>query len=267
MRPKFILTLVLLAAGGVVVSRWLAGQAMAGRLQAERDALRSRRGELVRLQTERRRLRDALTEAMHRASLREAEAANALPPAPPEPQVITPSPGLVPGEWVASSTWANRGQSTAPAAVETVLWAAARGDVPALGALLELDDATRSKAADLLGRLPVEARNAFGSAEGLIAIATVNNIPRTEAQVAWFHEADADHAIVGLLLGTAETDPAAESIRSPTEEAGEPPPMLPDLRISKLAYLTLHRSATGWRLVVPATAVDRIARELSTPKG
>lgn len=261
MRPRFILTLVLLAIGSIIASHWQAGQATSGQLQAERDALRSRRGELVRLQTEHRRLRAVMTEAMHRASLREAEAANALPP------VITPSPGLVPGEWAASSTWTNRGQSTAPAAVETVLWAAARGDLASLGALLELDDATRSKAADLLGRLPVEARNAFGSAEGLISIATVNNIPRTEAQVAWFHEADPDHAIVGLLLGTAEADTAAESIGSQTDEAGEPPPTLPDQRISKLTYLTLHRSASGWRLVVPASAVDRIARELSAPRG
>lgn len=185
-----------------------------------------------------------------------------MPPAPLEPPVIAAPPGLVPGEWAASGTWANRGQSTAPTAVETALWAAAGGDIPALVALLELDEATRGKAADLLGRLPVEARNAFGSVEELIAIATVKSIPRTEAQVAWFNEADEDHAVVGLLLGAAAAAPAAEPIRGPTDEAVEAPPTLPERRVSKLAYLTLHRSATGWRLVVPATAVDRIAREM-----
>jgi hypothetical protein len=66
--------------------------------------------------------------------------------------------------------------------------------------------------------------------------------------------------VVGLLLGDASAAPAAESIRSPAEGTGEPPPARPERPISKLAYLTLHRSATGWRLVVPATAVDRIAR-------
>lgn len=267
MRSKLILTLVLLAAGATIAAGWLAGQATSTRLQAERAALRSRRSELIRLQAERQRLRDTMIQAMRRASLREAEAANAQPPAPIEPPAIAAPAGLVPGEWAASGTWANRGQSTAPAAVETVLWAAASGDVPTLVVLLELDDATRSKAADLLGRLPAEARNAFGSAEGLIAIATMKNIPRTEAQVAWFHEADADYAVVGLLLGDAEADGTAESIRSPAEGAGEPPPTLTDRRISKLAYLTLHRSASGWRLMVPATAVDRLARELSAPRG
>lgn len=265
MRPKLILTLVLLAAGAIVAAGWLAGQATSGRLQSERDALRRERSELVRLQAERRRLRAALVEAMQRASLREAAAASALPAVPTEPPAIAAPTGLVPGEWAASGTWANRGQATAPAAVETALWAAAGGDIPALVALLELDEATRSKAADLLGRLPVEVRNAFGSAEELIAIATLKNIPRTEAQVAWFNEADEDHAIVGLLLGNEAAAPAAESIQGPTDEAVVAPPALPDRRQSKLTYLTLRRSATGWRLVVPATAVDRIAREMGAP--
>jgi type II secretory pathway pseudopilin PulG len=250
MRAKFILTLVLLVAGAAIAAGWMAGQATAARLQAERDALRNRRSELLRLQAEHQRLRDAMLEAMRRASVREAAAARVLPPAPIEPAVIAASTRLVPGEWAASNTWANRGQTTATAAVETLLWAAAGGDVPALTALLELDDVTRSKAADLLGRLPAEARQTFGSPEGLIAIATMKNIPQTEAQVAWFNETDADHAVVGLLLGAAEDDRAGASGGSPA-------------RVSKLSYLTLQRAASGsWRLVVPATAVDRIAREL-----
>lgn len=260
MRTKIILTLVIVAVGAVVAAGWRSGQAAAARLQAEREALRRERSELIRLQAERQRLRAAVLEAMQRASLRDAEAARARPPAPVEPPVVAGLTHLVPGEWAASSTWANRGQATAPAAVETFLWAAAGGDVPALVTMLELDDATRGKAADLLARLPAEARQAFGSPEELIAIATVKNIPRTEAQVAWFNEADEDHAVVGLLLGNEEAAPAPESIRSPTGEAVVAPPTLPDRRISKLTYLTLRRSASGWRLVVPATAVDRIAR-------
>jgi hypothetical protein len=205
-----------------------------------------------------------LDEALRRAARREAEAARALPPAPVEPPVVAAPTHLVAGEWAASSTWANRGQATAPAAIETMLWAAAGGDVASLAALLELEDATRSKAADLLARLPADARSAFGSPEQLIAIATVKNIPVTEAQVAWFHETDADHAVVGLMLGHAEADPATESTGRPTDDRGEqPPPGRPDRSVSKLAYLTLRRAASGdWRLVVPPAAVDRIARQL-----
>lgn len=264
MRPKLILTFVLLVAGAAIAAVWMAGQGTAARLQAERDALRDRRSELLRLQAEHQSLRDAMLEAMHRASLREAAVARALPPAPIEPAAIAAPTRLVPGEWAASNTWANRGQATATAAVETLLWAAAGGDVPALAALLELDDVTRGKAADLLARLPAEVRQTFGSPEGLIAIATMKNIPQTEAQVAWFNETDADHAVVGLLLGAAEGDPVAESIESPADGAGQRPPALPDRRTSKLSYLTLQRATSGsWRLVVPATAVDRIARELN----
>ncbi|MBI2498204.1 MAG: hypothetical protein HYV75_09950, partial [Opitutae bacterium] len=119
MRSKLILTLVLLAAGAIVAAGWLAGQATAGRLQAEREALRRERSELIRLQAERQRLRVAVLEAMQRASLRDAEAARARPPAPIEPPARAASAGLVPGEWAESRTWANRGQATATEAVQT----------------------------------------------------------------------------------------------------------------------------------------------------
>jgi hypothetical protein len=143
-----------------------------------------------------------------------------------------------------------------------MLWAAAGGDVHALTGLLELTDATRAQAAELLGKLPAELRGAFGSPEELIAIATVKKIPLTEAQVAWFNETDDDHAVIGLMLTSADAEaaPALEGV-----EEGKPP-MLPERGINKLAYLSLHRTASGWRLVVPATAVDRIARELIGPK-
>lgn len=268
MRPKIIVTLVILAVGAAVAAGWRSGQATAARLLAEREGLRRQHGELARLQAEHGRLRDTLDEAMRRAARREAEAARALPPAPVEPPVVAVPTRLVPGEWAASSTWANRGQATAPAAVETMLWAAAGGDVASLAALLELEDATRSKAADLLARLSADVRSAFGSPEQLIAIATVKNIPVTEAQVAWFNEIDADHAVVGLMLGHAETEPATEATGGSTGDRGEPPPGRPDRSTSKLAYLTLRRAASGdWRLVVPATAVDRIARKMGAPRG
>jgi hypothetical protein len=265
MRRKLILTFVLLAAGAAIGVGWLEGQATAARLQDEYAALRRRHGELLRLQAEHERLRRAFLEAMQRASLREAEAAQASPPAAVEESPVVASPGLVQGEWVASRTWTNRGQATAPAAVETALWAAAGGDVSSLATLLELDEATQRKAADLLAKLPAEARSAFGSPEQMIAIATMKNIPVTEAQVAWFNEVDADHAVVGLLLGNAEDSAAVESARRVTESAAGAPPMLSDVHASKLSYLTLRRAPSGWRLVVPAAAVDRIAKEMGEP--
>jgi hypothetical protein len=267
MRLKLILTLVLLVAGAIIGTGWLEGRATAARLQDEHAELRRRHSELLRLQADHERLRRTLLEAMQRASLREAEVARASPPAPVEEPPIVASAGLVPGEWAASRTWANRGQVTAPAAVETALWAAAGGDVSSLVGLLELDEGTRKKAADLLAKLPIEARSTFGSPEQLIAIATMKNIPVTEAQVTWFNEVDADHAVVGLLLGDAEDDPAAESSRSPIAGGVEAPPALAEGQASKLAYLTLRRGDSGgWRLVVPASAVDRIAREFGVGK-
>lgn len=254
MRPRILLTIVLLAVAAVLAARWMAARAEAERLRAESDALRGRSTELARLQAEQRRLQDALADAMRRAALRDAAAAEApiAPPASPKPT------RLVLGEWAGSDTWADRGQATASAAVETALWAAAGGDVHALAGLLELDGPTRVKAAELLARLPADAQQAFGSPEGLIAIATMKAIPLTEAQVVWFNETAPDSAVMGLFLGKEESESTASS-DGPAESR---PPALADSGASKLTFLTLRRTGFTWRLVVPPAAIDQIASKL-----
>lgn len=260
MRPRILLTLVLFAMASVLAVRWMAGRAEAERLQAERDALRSQAAELARLQAEQRRLQDALADATHRASPREAAAAEA---APIEPAAASQPTQLVLGEWAGSDTWTNRGQATASAAVETALWAAAGGDVRTLTGLLELDVPTRVKAAELLARLPADAQRTFGSPEGLIAIAAMKAIPLTEAQVVWHNEAAADRAEIGLLLGRESAEQAAGGTSDKLVEPA--PPALRDAG-AKLTFLTLRRIGFNWRLVVPVSAIDRLARDLEPPK-
>jgi len=43
-------------------------------------------------------------------------------------------------------------------------------------------------------------------------------------------------------------------------------PPLPENGTSSSAYLTLRRSPDGWRLVVPPSAVEKIAKELGMGK-
>lgn len=265
MRPRILLTIVLFAVAAVLAVRWMSARTEAERLRAERDALRGRSTELARLEAEQRRLRDALADATRRAARRDAVATEAAVQAPIAPASPEPT-RLVLGEWAASNTWANRGQTTAPAAVETALWAAAGGDVRAFAGTLELDAKTRIKAAELLARLPAEAQQAFGSPEGLVAIAAMKAIPLTEAQVVWSNETAPDSAVMGLLLGKE----GSESVAPEGEPAGEAvsrPPALDDSGASKLTFLTLRRTGFTWRLVVPPSAIDRIARDLGVPKG
>jgi len=259
MRIKFILLTLFLAA---VAGGWLAEHAAAVRLQAQLTAVRDQRREHRALLAERDRLRRLLPEALHRAAAVPAatsgdEMTRAAVAAPAAPFAL--------GEWRPSAAWRNEGQATARAAVATALWAAAGGDVPALQAVLEFDDASRLKAGELLATLPPAARNTYASPEDFVASVTLKNIPLTAAQVAWFHESDADHAAVGLLLASADRSPASAEA-NPAGATGEPPPMLSDPRVSQLAFLNLHRSATGWRVMVPVAAVNRIAGELTAPR-
>jgi hypothetical protein len=101
--------------------------------------------------------------------------------------------------------------------------------------------------------------------EALIANVTMKNIPLTQAQVAWYHESDHDHAVVGVLFGDAER--SADGVaKIPAGKQDNSPPTLSDNRTSAIALLALHRSSAGWRLVVPAAAVNRIAADIDAPK-
>ncbi len=82
----------------------------------------------------------------------------------------------------------------------------------------------------------------------------------------WLRETDADHAHAALLL----RDPDRTATPPVAPAAGpndKPPPELPDTRMNKLTFLSLHRTASGWHLTVPATAIDRIAQEFAPPSG
>ena len=160
--------------------------------------------------------------------------------------------------------WSNRGAANPRGAIETALWAAAGGDVATLSALLELDPVARAKADALLAQLPVTARQNFANAEAMIASATIGHIPLAEAQIAWFHASDDDHASAALLLHGTEHLPPASVAPPELDPTGEPPPAARENPNpgTRMTTITLHRSNAGWRLVVPDSAIDRMGRDL-----
>jgi hypothetical protein len=134
----------------------------------------------------------------------------------------------------------------------------------AMQSLIELDPAVRSKANQLLDRLPPATRSSYVTSEGLIASMTMKNIPLTAAQIVWYHESDDDHAAVGVLFGNADRT-VETSLKLPANKQDNSPPTLSDNRTTGMALLALHRSPAGWRLVVPISAIDRIAAEFNAP--
>ena len=259
MRPKLILFAAVVA---FVAVGWFGEHRAAVRLQAELGRQRARERELRALQSERARLREGLDALTGPPAVPPTAAEGSPAGSAPTALAVSPPP-FSPGEWTPVSAWENRGQGTVRAAVATALWAAAGGDVRAFGSLLEFDDIARTRAAELLARLPSGLRNSYPTPDDLVASVTMKNIPLTQAQVSWLHQSDPDHAAVGLRLGKAApavTSPAAASAADPAA-----PPGLPETGQAMMVFLTLHRTGATWRVVVPAAAVDKIAREMTPP--
>ncbi|HWA25371.1 MAG TPA: hypothetical protein VG734_06910 [Lacunisphaera sp.] len=246
----FLMTAALMA--------WLKG----ARLEERHQALLRSQGELRQLRSEHTRLeaRQVEVEARRR---RAAAPATVAPSEIRRTEEPSTGPAFVVGEWTPSSAWRNEGRGTARAMVSTLLWAAAGGDLSVWRETLEFDDASQRRAQELFAGVPPAVRAQYASAEDLVASVAMTRVPVTEAQLMWLRETDADHAIAGLRLGNATGLAAAAP--PPAEVAPNPPPQSPETGIERLVVLNLHRTATGWRVLVPTGAIDRMATELKTP--
>jgi hypothetical protein len=269
-------TLLVLAALSVVGILWALNHLAATGLQAELHGLQRENSNLPAARREQERLRRLHAEGMRRA----AEPREAAPSVQPTPGITTPSASaLVVGEWRAPNSWQKRGQSTAVAAMETALWAAAGGDLAALQSLLLLDEAVRVKAGKLWAQLPEAARANYTSAEQLLAAFATKSLPLGEAQLVWNHQPDADEAFACLFVKNPEFVPTALPASAPLATSREAaiaqavamrearskekrPPMAPPNEASRALYLALRRTEAGWQLVVSPAVVDRIEKEL-----
>jgi hypothetical protein len=257
MRTRIILPALVIA---IAAAAWFHARSSARELQAQLDLLHEHRRELLALQSERAHLHESIAAVDAAAAQREHSLE-----APAIAKPVPAAPPFALGEWTPSAAWSNSGQATPRDALKTALWAAAGGDAMAMQLLLEIDPAARSKAEKLLDQLSPAARSSFVTPEALIANVTMKIIPPTQAQIAWYHESDPDHAAIGVLFAMPETSPEPV-VKMPAGKQDNSPPSLSDNRTSKMALLAMHRTSSGWRLVVPASAVDRIAAEIGVPK-
>jgi hypothetical protein len=266
-------TALLLVGLLALAATWLIEKKSESQLKMEIDSRHAAQREFVKLQRERERLRALQLSDDEIQRLRLAVSGNARSQNPIAAQDATRSESrttLSIGEWTSAGEWRNRGTTSPRAAVETALWASVGGDVDTLKGVLEISQATRTKAEALLARLPESSAPRYASPEDMIAMFAIKNIPVGQAQLVWFNEYGPDDATACVFLknpnsgaGSA-TLVVAPSVSDEDSRKVQTPPQLPADEKTTAKFLSLHREGADWRLVVPPGAVDKIAKELAS---
>jgi hypothetical protein len=258
---KTLLFIVSFVSVGVV---WALNRMTTTDLRAQIEVARQDSAELVLLQRERDRLQRLQLDAEERArsehaavALAQQELASRGQPAHHQPT------SFIVGEWLPINTWRNRGQATTIATVETALWAAGGGDVETLKDMLQLDELVRAKAEAVLARLPDNSRAMYPSAEHLIAAFTTRSIPLGDAQLVWQHPLGPDEAVACVFVKNSEANFQSSPLTHlPNGTPDKVPPMGRPSNKTIATYLSLRRINDSWRLVVPMTAIEKIAKDL-----
>lgn len=132
----------------------------------------------------------------------------------------------------------NAGRATPEAATETVLWAAAGGDVDTLSNSLVFTPTAREKADAWFASLSDGTRQQYGSPEKIMSLMIAKEAAGLSGmQVVGQKEIMADN--VAMRVRFASTD-------------GK----------TKDDNLVLRRDSSGWRMVLPDNAVEKFARQL-----
>jgi len=255
---KFLgVSVLVVAVGAAGWTQHGAGQ----RLRDEIAVARNRSRDLARLREENRRMKAAQVSDAELERLRSDRAAteqlrseleslkrSVAQRSKAQPDVASetsssaaPTPALLITErMVPPSAWRNAGRGTPAATLESLLWAAAGGDVEAVASSLILEGEARAQAEALYARLPEEARRGYGSAEKLVALFAAKDVPLGEAHIAGPWEPP-HHTKVSLQM----------------RETSEGPP--------RMAVFQLREEAGEWKVIVPASAVEKYAAALQKP--
>lgn len=256
MKARYLTVVVVLIVGSVLI--WQ--RSVRTRLSAELATLRAEKQILRNTEEEDRRLQ---TNRERTASAASSQASEMPAPAP------VSATTLALGRYVPAASLQDRGSATPTAALETALWAAVGGDSSTLAHLLLLDDALRSQVAELISRWPETSRAPFSTPESFLAALTIKQIPVGKVQLVWFNQTTPQEATAGIFLENPEVEPVTPQ---PVDQASvssgydRAPPMFMSTERTTAAMLTLRHTDAGWRLVVPASAITRLTRDLTTRK-
>jgi hypothetical protein len=235
----------------------------ASALRAERDALEHDQAEVARLrravqELERMQISSAQLESLRAdrdvlSRLREEVAGlkarvvaskKSSPPGIPwsRPAGWSESGPSITDTMMPVGTWRNAGRATPATAMETVLWAAAGGDVQLLESLLEFEPEARVKANALLASVPSATRAQHTSPESLIAMLTAKDVPLGSAKIAATQPVPGEKRKAYVVLMT-----------QPPDDKNRPP---------KLSRFDFQQYDGGWKILVPASVVDGYAAQI-----
>ncbi|HEY0966014.1 MAG TPA: hypothetical protein VGD88_01380 [Opitutaceae bacterium] len=226
-------------------------------LRREVEALQHQAGEVHKLEHERDRLRAAQPDSEGLASLRADRVAlervrtelSALQSAVARlPSARTGEPAMMP-----AAQWTNAGRATPAATVETVLWSGRSGEVDQLASLLTFDEPVLARAKALFDRLPAEARLRHGSAERLVALLTARDATYEAMQIAAMTPVSDTN-----LKRLQEVQPEVTGMvvmQARVQRPGQSP---------GIKTLVLRQKSDGWRLVVPAAAIESYALQFAS---
>lgn len=217
-------------------------------MKLRRDAAELRRGtnELERQRAENRRLASDLPDPMEMARLRAAHAS--VPHLRAEIATMRAQVELAArlarlaerfgdGDKVAAPDWTNAGTATPRATLETVLWAAAGGDIDTFAKCLLLPEGRgRQRAISLLETLPANVREQYGTPERLVAFLAIKDVPIGTAQV------------VGWDDIRANTSSAQAQVQVQLSSPNDQP---------KDVVLRFSQDGANWRLLVPDGAIAK----------
>jgi len=225
-----------LAVCAIVASRELAASRKADALAAERQ----RHLELARLQGENRRLKaEQLSEdEQERLELRRTEA-ESLRARLLELQKRSARASSTTAQEVPARDWIYAGRADPRAAIESVLWAASRGDVDHLAELLGFAPEVRPQVEAMFAQLPAASREEYGSPEKVVATLLAGNFPKNAASMTLLDDRLWNQdAAVSMTVGHSDGQ-------------------------SKTNIYRFHRAGDGWQLMVPASVLSGYQRILS----
>jgi hypothetical protein len=133
---------------------------------------------------------------------------------------------------LSAKDWSNAGRETPRAAIESVLWAASRGDVDHLAGLLGFQPDVREQVDAMFSKLPEASQRSFGSAETVIATMLAGNFPKDASSMKILADQQwGEDAAIAMSVGHSDGQ----------------------TRVNQFKF---HKAPDGWQLMVPASVIE-----------
>jgi hypothetical protein len=228
---------ILAAVAALGVAGFFLQRQFDARLQAQEERLSLESAENARLASENARLAKAALSAVPGAHASENAPAPARPavPSPAARQGVPLAAGMTPVE-----TLGNAGRATARSAFATQLWAARTGDAALEATAITFDAEGRARLEALGATLPADLRAEYDTPEKLMA----------------YMLAGSPHPVGGMqVLGEVDVDANDVTLQTEWQHVDDP--------VVHQSDVSLVQGADGWKMVVPATLVNRASDYLS----